>query len=118
MPAYLFVNVIITDPVKFRDYGLTNAALVAKMGGKYLVLGSEGIGDDCLEGPELVGKKVISEWRSRAAALAYWHSPEYAEIRKLRDGICEAQVMILDGTSTPTSLTSPPAPPTTPTKDR
>jgi len=109
MPAYLFVNVTISDPVKFRDYGVTNAALVARMGGKYLVLGSEGIGDDCLEGSELVGKKVISEWPSREAALAYWHSPEYAQIRKLRDGICEAQVMILDGVSTPPSPPSPSA---------
>jgi len=112
MPAYLFVNVTITDPVKFRDYGVTNAALVAKMGGKYLVLGSEGIGDDCLEGTELVGKKVISEWPSREAALAYWHSPEYAQIRKLRDGICEAQVMILDGAAVTSALPprSPPSP--------
>lgn len=100
MPAYIFVNVTISDPIKFRAYGTANAALVAKLGGKYLVLGSEG---ESLEGTALVGKKVISEWPSRAAALAYWHSPEYIEIRKLREGICEAQVMILDGFELPRS---------------
>jgi uncharacterized protein (DUF1330 family) len=94
MPAYLFVNVTISDPVRFRDYAVANTALVAKLGGKYLVLGSEG---DELEGAALIGKKVISEWPSREAALAYWHSPEYAEIKKLRADICEAQVMIFDG---------------------
>jgi uncharacterized protein (DUF1330 family) len=98
MPAYLFVNVIIHDPIKFRDYGIANAALVAKRGGKYLVLGSAG---EALEGEAIVGKKVISEWPTREAALAYWHSSEYAEIRKLRDGLCDAQVMILDGFSPP-----------------
>jgi uncharacterized protein (DUF1330 family) len=101
MPAYLFVNVTISDPVRFRDYAVANSALVAKLGGKYLVLGSEG---DSLEGGALVGKKVISEWPSREAALAYWHSPEYAAIKKRREGICDAQVMLLDGfvTAAPT----------------
>jgi uncharacterized protein (DUF1330 family) len=94
MPTYIFVNVSIHDPAKFRAYAEANAALVAKLGGKYLVLGSEGI---ALEGAALIGKKVISEWPSRDAALAYWHSAEYAEIRKLREGICDAQVMMLDG---------------------
>jgi uncharacterized protein (DUF1330 family) len=94
MPAYLFVNCTISDPVRFREYAVANAALVAQMGGKYLVLGSEG---EALEGAALIGKKVISEWPSKEAALAYWHSTEYAKIRQLREGICDAQVMILDG---------------------
>lgn len=93
MPAYIFVNAVIHDPEKFRAYAIANAALVAKLGGKYLVLGDAG---ETLEGAVLVGKKVISEWHSRGAALAYWHSPEYAAIRKLREGICDAQVMLLD----------------------
>ncbi len=94
MPAYIFVNITITDPVKFRAYGMANFALVQEMGGKYLVLGSEG---ESIEGAPLVGKKVISEWPTKAAALAYWHSPQYAQICKLREDACEAQVMILDG---------------------
>jgi uncharacterized protein (DUF1330 family) len=98
MPAYMFVNVVIHDPVKFREYGVANAALVAKMGGKYLVLGSEGT---TVEGDALPGKKVISVWPSREAALAYWHSPEYAVIKQLREGICEANVTILDGFEPP-----------------
>ena len=96
MPSYIFVNCIIHDLVKFREYGIQNAALVARLGGKYLVLGSEG---ESLEGHAIAGKKVISEWPTRDAALAYWHSAEYAEIRKLRIGICDAQVMLLDGIS-------------------
>jgi uncharacterized protein (DUF1330 family) len=103
MSAYILVNVTISDPVKFREYAIANAALVARMGGKYLVLGSEG---DALEGTALVGKKVISEWPSKDAALAYWHSSEYATIRTLREGICDAQVIILDGFTPPTPPTN------------
>ncbi len=94
MPAYMFVSVVIHDPAKFRDYAVANAALVSSMGGRYLVLGSEGTS---VEGQALPGKKVISVWPSKEAALAYWHSPEYAEIKRLREGICDANVTILDG---------------------
>ena len=94
MPAYIFVSAVIHDAKRFAAYGLANAALVTRMGGKYLVLGPEG---DTLEGQPTVGKKVISEWPTKDAALAYWHSAEYAEIRKLREGICDAQVILLDG---------------------
>lgn len=94
MAAYIFVNVVIHDPAKFGAYAKANAALVAKMGGTYLVLGSEG---DTLEGNAFIGKKVISAWASKEAALTYWHSPEYAEIRQLRGGIATADVMLLDG---------------------
>ena len=100
MPAYIFVSAVIHDAKRFAAYGSANAALVARMGGKYLVLGPEG---DALEGPPLIGKKVISEWPNKDAALAYWHSAEYAEIRKLREGICDAQVILLDGFGTPVS---------------
>jgi uncharacterized protein (DUF1330 family) len=101
MPAYIFVSAVIHDAKRFAAYGSANAALVARMGGKYLVLGPEG---DVLEGQPMVGKKVISEWPNKDAALAYWHSAEYAEIRKLREGICDAQVVLLDGFTAPTRL--------------
>ena len=100
MPAYIFVRAVIHDAKRFAAYGSANAALVARMGGKYLVLGPEG---DALEGQPIFGKKVISEWPNKDAALAYWHSAEYAEIRKLREGICDAQVILLDGFGTPVS---------------
>ncbi|AMS32120.1 MAG: DUF1330 domain-containing protein [Betaproteobacteria bacterium] len=100
MPVYIFVSAVIHDTKKFAAYGSANAALVTRMGGKYLVLGAEG---DALEGQPIIGKKVISEWPNKDAALAYWHSAEYAEIRKLREGICDAQVMLLDGFGHPTS---------------
>ena len=101
MPAYIFVNVVIHDLDKFRAYADANAQLVVKHGGKYLVLGG---GSETLEGAPLIGKKVISEWPSREAALAYWHSPEYAAICKLREGICDAQIMLLDGFTAPQAL--------------
>ena len=40
---------------------------------------------------------VISEWPDRAAAQAFWNSPEYAEAKKLRDGIAACQVLLIEG---------------------
>jgi uncharacterized protein (DUF1330 family) len=93
--AYLIVDAVIHDREKFGAYASRNAALVAKMGGRYLVVGGGDV--TALEGESFKGRAVISEWPSRAAALAYWHSAEYAEVRKLREGICEAKVTLVDG---------------------
>ena len=40
---------------------------------------------------------VISKWPDRAAAHAFWNSPEYAEAKKLREGLAEVQVLLIDG---------------------
>lgn len=94
MPAYMIINADISDPTKFAEYGRTNAALVKQFGGRYLAIAGQ---REVLEGSWPDGKSVISEWPTREAALAYWHSDEYREVRKLRAGICDARVLLLDG---------------------
>lgn len=98
MAAYLVVNARISDRERFAAYGKATAALVARMGGRYLALGGA---RETLEGTWPEGKTVISMWPTRDAALAFWHSAEYAEIRKLREGICEAHVILVDGVPEP-----------------
>jgi uncharacterized protein (DUF1330 family) len=39
---------------------------------------------------------VISVWPNRAAALAFWTSPEYAEVKTLRAGTGQFQVVLVD----------------------
>ena len=75
-------------------YGAAAAALVARFGGRYVLRGAGALG---LEGDFGDGTSmVISEWPDKAAALAFWNSPEYAEVRKLRDGIAECQVLLIE----------------------
>ncbi len=47
---------------------------------------------------------VISAWPDRAAAEAFWHSPQYREVAKLREGICDVEVQLVEG-----ELSIPPA---------
>jgi uncharacterized protein (DUF1330 family) len=38
---------------------------------------------------------VIARFPCLEAARQFWYSPEYAEIRKLREGIAEFEVLVL-----------------------
>ena len=95
MPAYMIVTAKIADRDAFiNGYGAAAGALVAKFGGKYVLRGP---GAELLEGQFGDGASmVISEWPDKATALAFWNSPEYADARKLRDGIADCQVLLIE----------------------
>lgn len=100
MPAYMIVTAKIADRDKFiGEYGTAAAALVEKFGGKYVLRGpgaellEGGFGDANWDGASM----VISQWPDKAAAKAFWNSPEYAQAKKLREGIAECQVLLIEG---------------------
>ena len=99
MPAYMIVTARIADRDAFiAGYGQAAAALVTRFGGRYVLRGP---GAELLEGSWGDGASmVISEWPDKAAARRFWDSPEYAEARKLRDGIADCQVLLIE-TATP-----------------
>lgn len=95
MPAYMIVTAKIRDRDAFiNGYGAAAAKLVAQFGGKYVLRGP---GASLLEGDFGDGASmVISEWPDKAAAEAFWNSPEYAEAKKLREGIADCQVLLIE----------------------
>ena len=95
MTAYMIVTAKITDRDDFiAGYGAAAGALVERFGGRYVLRGP---GAELLEGQFGDGASmVISEWPSKAAALDFWHSPDYAEVRKLREGIADCQVLLIE----------------------
>lgn len=99
MPAYLIVEAEITDPERFAAYARANPALVARHGGRYLALRTQA---EALEGEALGPRKlVISEWPDRDAAWRYWNSPEYAELKRLREGTGRFRVLLVEGNAAP-----------------
>lgn len=96
MPAYMIVTASIKDRDAFiSGYGAAAANLVAKFGGEYLLRGP---GAELLEGDFGDGAgMVISKWPDREAAKRFWNSPEYAEAKKLREGLADCQVLLVDG---------------------
>ena len=95
MPAYMIVTAKIADREAFiGGYGAAAAKLVEQFGGRYVLRGP---GAELLEGDFGAGASmVISEWPDKAAALAFWNSPEYAEVKKLRADIADCQVLLIE----------------------
>mgnify|MGYP003474186516 FL=1 len=94
MPAWMIVSAKISDREKFiSGYGAAAAKLVEQFGGRYVIRGP---GAQMLEGEGWDGASVVvSEWPDRAAALAFWNSPEYAEAKKLREGLADCSILLV-----------------------
>ncbi|MFN4112518.1 MAG: DUF1330 domain-containing protein [Sphingomonadaceae bacterium] len=92
----MIVTALIHDREAFvSGYGAAAAALIPQFGGEYLLRGP---GSELLEGNWGEGASmVISKWPDREAARRFWNSPEYAQIKKLRDGLADVQVLLIDG---------------------
>jgi uncharacterized protein (DUF1330 family) len=98
MPAYMIVVARIADREAFLSgYGAAAAKLVEQFGGRYVLRGP---GAELLEGAFGDGASlVISEWPDKDSARRFWSSPEYAEAKKLREGVAECQVLLIEAPS-------------------
>lgn len=85
----------ITDREAFIEgYGKPAGALVARFGGRYVLRGP---GISLLEGDWGEGASaVISEWPDLAAIHAFWGSPEYADVKKAREGVADCRVWAIE----------------------
>lgn len=95
-PAYLLVQGHVTDREGFQAYSAALPPIYRKYGGEYLALVPAPL-VEVVEGPAESRSIVLARFRSRAAARAFWHSPEYAAAKKLREGKGSFFVTILDG---------------------
>jgi len=98
MPAYMIVLAKITDREEFiGGYAPAAAALVEKFGGRYLLRAG---GATVLEGDlDENSSVVISEWPDEDAALNFWNSSEYAEVKKLRQNCASCRVTVVEAPS-------------------
>lgn len=95
-PAYLLVQGHVTDREGFKAYNAALPPIYRKYGGEYLALVPAPL-VEVAEGPAENRSIVLARFPSRAAARAFWDSPEYTEARKLREGKGSFFVTILDG---------------------
>ncbi|WP_430443731.1 DUF1330 domain-containing protein [Sphingorhabdus contaminans] len=95
MPTYMIVTAKIADRDAFiSGYGTAAAKLVEQFGGRYVLRGP---GAELLEGNFGDGASmVISEWPDRETAKRFWNSAEYAKAKKLREGVADVQVLLID----------------------
>ena len=94
MPGYLIANVKVTDPEGFERYRAGVPAVIAQFGGRYAVRGGA---MERLENADGFNRIVVLEFPSLDAVRAFYFSPEYAPLLKLRIETTESQVMLVDG---------------------
>ena len=98
MPAYIIVDITITDPVAYADYKELAAPTVAQYGGCYLARGGA---VEILEGDWQPGRLVILEFPTLAAAKTWLNSPEYAPARAIRRQAARSNMILTEGIKTP-----------------
>jgi uncharacterized protein (DUF1330 family) len=95
MPAYVIGRLESEGWKWLREYGPPTARLIAKHGGKYLVRGGA---MERLEGERaLPDAFVMLEFPTLAAARAWYHDPEYAPLRGLRQAHALTELVLVDG---------------------
>ena len=94
MPAYIIARVHAEKPELLKEYADSTPPALEKYHGKYLARGGKTV---TLEGPAENRRIVIIEFPTLEDAEIYYHSPEYAESRKLREGIAVAEFIAIDG---------------------
>jgi uncharacterized protein (DUF1330 family) len=97
MSAYMVIYDNVSDLSRFRQYAETAESIIKKYGGKVTTAGVP----DVLEGKFPWERVFLIEWESKQVALNFWHSPEYTEAKKLREGIAEFQAIVIEGVSLP-----------------
>ena len=94
MPAYLIANITVIDPKRYPEYREKVPAVIAQYGGKFLVRGGA---IHPVEGDLGIDRMVVLEFATMEAARAFYDSPEYAPLHKLRLETTLSDVAIVEG---------------------
>ncbi len=94
MPAYVVVEIEVTEPTKYETYKQLAPASIRKYGGRYLVRGEP---VETLEGKWSPKRFVILKFDSKQQAKAWWESPEYREAKLLRQACARTEMICVQG---------------------
>ena len=94
MSAYLIVMTEVTEPNAFADYVARSAEPMAAHGAKYLARGGRTV---TLEGEAATTRNTVIEFPSLEAAERWYNSPEYQDVKGLRDGAANMRLFVVEG---------------------
>jgi uncharacterized protein (DUF1330 family) len=98
MPAYLVADVQIHDPEGYEAYRAGVLAAARPYGGRYLVRGGQA---ELLEGTQPPARVVIVEFDSMRQLKAFWDSPQYTPLRRIRERCATSRIYAVEGLDTP-----------------
>jgi uncharacterized protein (DUF1330 family) len=94
MPAYMIARVNVTDWDKYNEYIKVTPGIIAKYGGRFIARGGDMV---TIEGPEEKWRVVVVEFPDLEKAKEFYHSPEYTDAKKIREGAAMAQFVAISG---------------------
>lgn len=95
MPAYIIVEMKITDPDRYRDYMAAAPATVAAAGGEYIVRGGR---HETLEGDWQPARVAVLKFPTYEQAKAWYDGEAYRAARSRRAGTTEYfNMIVVDG---------------------
>ena len=94
MPAYVIVDIDVTDPERYEQYKAATPATLEAAGGRFLVRGGE---VTILEGDWQPSRLVVLEFENLAAAERWYESAAYQAAKKLREGGARMRMVAVKG---------------------
>ena len=94
MAAYLMVQSTIKDEGQYQKYRTAVVPFISTFGGKIAARGAK---VEILEGEHDLRLIVMFEFPSMEAIHAFWNSPDYVPIKKLREGIATLNIWAFPG---------------------
>ena len=94
MTAFIVIRIETNDPALLKDYQAATPPIIEKYHGRFIARGGTTV---TLEGPVESRRIVIIEFPELADAEAFYHSPEYAAAKKLREGVAIGEFVAVEG---------------------
>lgn len=94
MAAYIIADVEITDPETYAEYRKVVPPTLEQYGGRFVVRGGA---HETLEGDWQPARVVVLEFDDVAAAKRWYDSPEYSEIKAIRQRASRGSLIVVEG---------------------
>jgi uncharacterized protein (DUF1330 family) len=94
MTAFVILDIVVTDPVRYAEYKDLAAPTVTQYGGKYIARGGKA---ENLEGDWSPSRIVILQFESTAQAKKWLHSPEYGPAKEIRQQSAVTRSIMVEG---------------------
>ena len=94
MPAYVVVEIEVSDADTYETYKQLAPPAIAAYGGRYLARGGA---VEALEGDWAPGRFVILEFPSVERAKEWWGGAEYAPAKALRQQSARTRMIVVEG---------------------
>ena len=91
--GYWIARITVTNPKLYGAYAQALPAVIERFGGRFLVAGGR---SEAVEG-EAKERNVVIAFEDYETARVCWHSPEYAEVARLRENAAAVDVVIVEG---------------------